>query len=94
MPRVCVVYATPEEAHTVSLEVPAGTTVGEAVRRAGVLPGSVAYSQINKSLGVFSTVVSEETPVADGDRIEIYRPLLADPKDTRRRRERQRRRPG
>jgi len=91
MARVCVVYATPGQVRTATLEVPAGTTVGQAVRASGVLPDSVSYASIYKSIGIFSNLVHEDTVVTDDDRIEIYRPLLADPKDARRRRERRRR---
>ena len=78
--RVEVVYALPEAADTVSLRLPVGATVREALEKAGLL--NLARDKV----GVFGQVVSLDSRLADGDRVEIYRPLAIDPKEARRRR--------
>jgi len=84
--RVEVAYAMPERQHLVELEVAAGTTAGEAVRWSGLLaeyPGLDAAD-----IGVFGEPVAASHVLEDGDRVEIYRPLEADPRDVRRERAR------
>jgi putative ubiquitin-RnfH superfamily antitoxin RatB of RatAB toxin-antitoxin module len=84
--RVEVAYATPERQAIVSIEVPQGCTVAEAIRRSAIreqFPGMVIDA---KAVGIFGRKVSPERPLEEGDRVEIYRPLLADPKESRRRR--------
>jgi len=78
--RVEVVYALAEAADTVSLRLPAGATVREALAKAGRL--DLARGKV----GIFGAVVSLDAKLADGDRVEIYRPLAIDPKEARRRR--------
>jgi putative ubiquitin-RnfH superfamily antitoxin RatB of RatAB toxin-antitoxin module len=80
-----VVYARAEEQVSVALEVPAGTSVAEALERSGLRS---RYPEIadETPLGIFGKVVAPDTAVAAGDRVEFYRPLLADPKQARRRR--------
>ena len=78
--KVEVVYALARRAGTVSLTLPAGATVREALARAGFPAGSAA--------GIFGTRVTLDTVLSDGDRVEIYRALAIDPKEARRRRAR------
>ena len=78
-----VVYALPDEQALVALSVPRGTTAGEAVERSG-LAARFPEIAVGAKLGVFGKVVAPDTPLASGDRVEIYRPLLADPKQARR----------
>jgi putative ubiquitin-RnfH superfamily antitoxin RatB of RatAB toxin-antitoxin module len=80
-----VVYAGAEEQVVVALSVPAGTTVAQALEYSGL---AARFTEIgpDPKLGVFGRVVRPETPVGAGDRVEIYRPLIADPKQVRRRR--------
>jgi hypothetical protein len=77
MIRVEVVEAWPRRHESRWLELPDGATVAEALDVAGYAPVPVA---------VFGERASAGRMLADGDRIEILRPLLADPKETRRRR--------
>ena len=79
-----VVYALRDEQALVALEVPEGTTVGEAVERSGLAARFPEIDPIRMKLGIFGRVTAADTPLFDGDRVEIYRPLLADPKDARR----------
>ena len=78
-----VVYARPDEQVVVALSVPDGTTAREAVERSGL---AARFPEIacEPRLGVFGKSVTPETPLAAGDRIEIYSPLIADPKQARR----------
>jgi len=78
--KIDVVYALPAAAQAVTLSVPAGTTVREALAAAGLPAGG--------KFGIFGRIVAPEARVADGDRVEIYRPLKLDPKEARRRRAR------
>lgn len=82
--RVEVVAALPQRQILISLEVPAGTTLLEAVDRSAIahqLPGLEIDPQ---RLGVFGRIRPPETRLRDGDRAEVYRRLNADPKEVRR----------
>lgn len=81
-----VVYARPEQQILLALAVPAGTTAIEAVRRSGILEHLPAIDLEAEKIGVFGRVVSPDHRLSAGDRVEIYRPLIADPKESRRRR--------
>jgi putative ubiquitin-RnfH superfamily antitoxin RatB of RatAB toxin-antitoxin module len=82
--RIEVVYATRASADAVTVELPEGATVREALHAAGIKEAA--------ALGIFGRRVAAETPLAHGDRVEIYRPLMLDPKERRRERARRRRR--
>lgn len=84
--RVEVAYARPGEQLILELEVPPGTTAADAVRNSGILARFPEIDLPNARLGLFSRPVAHEEPVRDGDRVEIYRPLQADPKQVRRQR--------
>lgn len=81
-----IVYALPDRLIAVTAHVPPGTTVGEAITQTGFAQRVQDIDAEVAPVGVFGRVVSRDTPVRDGDRIEIYRPLLADPKQARRQR--------
>lgn len=79
-----VAYALPEEQFLTQLEVAEGSTVLDAIRASGVLE---QFPQIDLSInkvGIFSRISSLETVLRERDRVEIYRPLIADPKEVRR----------
>lgn len=78
-----VVYARPEEQVVIALSVPAGTTAGEAVERSGLVARFPEIAHHPK-LGVFGNPVPADAPLTAGDRVEIYRSLIADPKQARR----------
>ena len=85
--RVEVAYALPERQMVIPLEVDEGTTVKQAILRSGILgkfPGLELTPETK--VGIFSKIVPMDTVLRDGDRVEIYRPLIADPKEVRRRR--------
>ena len=83
--RVEVVYALADVQTVVPLQVPAGTSAGQAVALSGL--GAKGASQV---LGLFGRTIAPTQLLRDGDRVEILRPLAADPKETRRRRARRR----
>lgn len=86
MIHVEVVYALPHEQRIFMLVVKEAMTVEEIIVQSGVLE---LYPEIDLSknkVGVFSRNVKLDSTVQDKDRIEIYRPLLADPKEIRRKR--------
>jgi putative ubiquitin-RnfH superfamily antitoxin RatB of RatAB toxin-antitoxin module len=79
--RIEMVYAAPDRQQLLELELPAGTTVAEALRRSG-MEGLLGQSGV----GVFGRPVETNHVLQDGERVEIYRPLVVDPKEARRRR--------
>lgn len=84
--QVEVVYALPHEQHVVKLDVEPSATVEDIIQHSGVL---LKYPEIDlavNKVGIFSRNVKLDALVRDKDRIEIYRPLLADPKEIRRKR--------
>ena len=84
--KVEVVYARPERQVLLSLDVPDGTTVAEAIDLSGIRETFPEIEIAGGDLGIFSRKVPPEQILRDGDRVEIYRPLIADPKESRRRR--------
>jgi uncharacterized protein len=84
---VTVVYARPDSVAEVELRLPAGATVAQAlesVAHAGLDVPDLADAPV----GIFGKRCSRDAVVKNGDRIEVYRRLVADPKDSRRRRAR------
>ncbi|MDQ2165433.1 MULTISPECIES: RnfH family protein [Vibrio] len=86
MIHVEVVYALPHEQRVLNLVVDKNSTVETIIQQSGVLE---LYPEIDLSknkVGIFSRNVKLDSTVRDRERIEIYRPLLADPKEIRRKR--------
>lgn len=83
---VDVVYALPARQHVVRLAVPAGTSLREAVERSAVLAEVPPAERAALRYGIHGVEFSPDTCVEAGDRVEIYRPLEADPKAQRRQR--------
>jgi hypothetical protein len=84
--RVEVVYALPGGEDAVSLELRPGATAADAVRASGLLQRHPEIELGRHRIGIYGRVVEGGSPLADGDRVEVYRPLLVEPKDARRRR--------
>lgn len=80
-----VVYALADEQIVVRLALPEGATAADAVERSG-LPARFPEIAAGAKLGIYGRIAAADTRLADGDRVEIYRPLIADPKQARRRR--------
>ena len=86
--RVMVCYAQPDDSFLVALDVRAGSTVAEAIAASGVLSRFPEIDLARNKVGLFGKLRPLDTVVRGGDRIEIYRPLQADPMESRRRRAR------
>ena len=86
MARVEVVYALEHAQDCSSVELPAGSSAIDAVRAAGILARHPEIDLTKHRLGIYGKVVPADTPITDGDRVEVYRPLALDPKEARRRR--------
>lgn len=84
--EVEVVYAVPDEQRSYTVHVPLGSTVGTAVAASGVGEDHPELDLARCPVGIYGERVDAGTVVDAGDRIEIYRPLIADPKESRRRR--------
>lgn len=82
--RVEVVYALPERQWLIALDVPMGCTLGEAITRSNIAALAHIAEVDPKRVGIFYRPCSLQTILRDGDRVEIYRPLERDPKETRR----------
>ena len=84
--NVEVIYALPKEQITFTITVEQGTTAQQAIEASGIL-AKYPEIELNKNkLGVYSRLIKLDTVMEDGERIEIYRPLIADPKEMRKRR--------
>ena len=88
MPDIAVevVYALPEKQYFYTVNIEEGATVEQAIRASGILELRNDIDLARNKIGVFSRPVKLDDEVQAGDRIEIYRPLLADPKELRRQR--------
>jgi len=84
MLRVEVIYALRDRQVLLALEVEEGTTARQAVERSGILQRYPEIDLARAALGVFGRVVSPDTSLRGGDRVEIYRSLIANPKEARR----------
>lgn len=84
-----VVYGLPDRQELRGLQVPAGTTALQAIERSGIAESFPGMIVDEKALGVFSRKVAPDYVLQPGDRVEIYRPLIADPKEVRRQRAKQ-----
>lgn len=84
--RVEVAYAGERASSRVALDVPAGTTVRGVIERARVLSRHPEIDLARYAVGIFGTRCALDDLVAEGARVEIYRPLLRDPKEARRQR--------
>jgi hypothetical protein len=84
--RVQVCYALPDQTFMQQMQVAPGTSLEQAVRDSGLLQRYPQVDLATQKLGIFGKIRPADTVLRDGDRIEIYRPLQADPKETRRRR--------
>lgn len=84
--QVQIAYALPERQSLVAIEVAQGTTAHQAIIISGILALHPEIDLACNEVGVYGKIVSLETALCDNDRIEIYRPLLIDPKAIRRKR--------
>ena len=81
-----VAYALPDKQSLVSLEVEKGTTLKEAIEASGILDSFEQIDLTKDRVGIFSKFATLDTVLREKDRVEIYRPLIADPKQVRKER--------
>lgn len=79
-----VVYARPEEQNLIFLRVPAGCTAAQAVERSGLRARFPELAQGPPALAIFGRLAPADAVLQAGDRVELLRPLQADPKERRR----------
>lgn len=84
--QVLVCYAEPRRAREWAVELPAGATVADALAASGYGHAFPGQDPFTSGVGVFGVRRGPEHLLTDGDRVEIYRPLVFDPKESRRRR--------
>lgn len=84
--HVEVVYALPAAQPLLHVNLPEGASVEDAIRASGVLDAHPEIDLAKSKVGIFSKLVKLDEKVRDRDRVEIYRPLIADPKEVRRKR--------
>jgi hypothetical protein len=84
--KVEVVHARPEKQVLLALDVAPGTTLGEAIEQSGIREAFPDLEVDPDRVGVFGRKAELGDVLQAGDRVEIYRPLLADPKEARRKR--------
>lgn len=88
--HVEVVYARPDEQVLLALEVERGATVEQVIQRSGITERCPEVGRTPPRVGISGRRTMLEAEVRDGDRIEIYRPLIANPKEQRQARARAR----
>lgn len=84
MLQVEVVYALPGETTVIPIAIEKGSTIEDAIRASGIERLYPKIDPDRNKIGVFSQIKLPGDEVSDGDRIEIYRPLTADPIESRR----------
>lgn len=84
--RVEVVYALAATQEFVPVVLQQGATVQEAIEKSGILTKHPEIDLKKNKLGVFAKLSKPDTVLRDRDRVEIYRPLIADPKEVRKQR--------
>ena len=92
--KIEVVYALRDDQVLIAVEVEEGSTVRQAIERSGILLQFPDITLARIKVGVFGQVVPVDTTLKYGYRVEIYRPLIADPKEARRARAKRMRPPG
>jgi len=82
--RVEVAYAAPARQEVIEVSVRPGATLEQVIRASGMLARFPEIDLTRQRVGIFGEIARLQDAVHDGDRVEIYRPLVADPKEARR----------
>ncbi|MBI2306911.1 MAG: RnfH family protein [Rhodocyclales bacterium] len=77
--QIGIAYSEPGQQFWLNIEVPDGTTVAEAIERSGVCRRFPQLDLAVQKVGVFGRLVRLDAALKAGDRVEIYRPIVADP---------------
>jgi putative ubiquitin-RnfH superfamily antitoxin RatB of RatAB toxin-antitoxin module len=83
--QISITYAEPDKQKWIEMEVPEETTAEAAIRLSGLLEEFQEIDLERNRFGVFGRVVKAAHPLKEGDRVEIYRPITADPETVERR---------
>lgn len=78
-----VIYALPHRQEIVTLRLPAGSTVLAAVKASGLMEKYPEIDPATNKFGIFAKLAKPDAPLRNRDRVEIYRPLIADPRAVR-----------
>jgi putative ubiquitin-RnfH superfamily antitoxin RatB of RatAB toxin-antitoxin module len=81
-----IAYALPQRQELVQLKLPAGSTVQQAIEASGLKRIYPEIDLAKNKVGIFGKLTKLEALLRDRDRVEIYRPLIADPKEVRKKR--------
>lgn len=81
-----VVYALPKKQEIITVKLPEGATARQAIEASGLLQKYPEIDLAKNKLGVFAKLTKPDSALRDQDRVEIYRPLIADPKEVRKQR--------
>lgn len=81
-----VAYALPHKQELVQLALPAGCTVQQAIEASGLREKYPEIDMSKSKVGIYGKLTKLDTLLRDRDRVEVYRPLVADPKEVRRKR--------
>jgi putative ubiquitin-RnfH superfamily antitoxin RatB of RatAB toxin-antitoxin module len=84
--EVTVVLALPDRATQIALRLPGGATLGDALEASGLAERHPDVDLARARVGIFGKLSDRKAMLADGDRVEIYRALIANPKESRLRR--------
>ena len=83
--HIGVAYADKFKQTWLKLDVPEGSTVQDAIERSGLLAQFPEIDLSKNKVGIFGKIVKLDSPLASGNRVEIYRPITADPETVERR---------
>jgi len=86
MINIEVCYALPEKQELVRVKLPLGATLLQALEASGLLLKHPEIDLKKNKFGVFAKLSKSDSVLRDRDRVEIYRPLIADPKEVRKQR--------
>ncbi|MDO8933693.1 MAG: RnfH family protein [Rhodocyclaceae bacterium] len=84
--RIEIAYARPERQELIELKLPQGSTIQQAVEASGLLQRYPEIELAKAKVGIYGKLAKLDTALRDKDRVEIYRPLIADPKEVRKQR--------
>ena len=84
--QVEVVYARPERQEVIHLKLPAGSTIQQAIEASGLAQRYPELAAGGVKTGIYGKLAKADTALRSQDRVEIYRPLIADPKEVRKQR--------
>lgn len=82
--KVTIVYALPEIQYIYEVKIKSGSTVKDAILASKILNLIENFSFYKNNVGIYNKIVHLKSNIKDGDRIEIYRNLIVDPKEWRR----------